>query len=173
MKTVGALCEALVLGQVLVRIQDNKLYNPDYRSFRQFLMDAEKKTKTSRSILFECMSIAAIPRIEPEEVEKMPYTNVNLLARAAKVIEDPKILTEVRKDAAKLGVAAYREKLEAKGLLAKRGRPDGRRRRGPITLHITVPNTLGRIWYELDQPVEAFVEWLKKYSEKELGKAAA
>lgn len=184
MKTVGTVCEALarqdmsmqhlrlLLGRVLVQIQERQLFKPDYTSFNKFLQEAEKKTKTSRSILWECMSIAAIPKIEPEEVEKMPYTNLRELARASKVVEEPSLLTEIRRDAKKLSVVAYRKKLETAGLLAKRGRPDGRRRRGPVTLRITVPAAVARLWYELEQPVEAFAEWVKGHGEKAARSAA-
>lgn len=182
-QTIEGLCTALsrqeasmqhlriLLGRVLVQIQDKELYRPEYSSFEQFLQAAVKKVKLAKSDLWVCMSIAEIPRIEPAEAEKMPYTNLGLLARAAKHAE-PQVLAEIRKDAAKLKIVEYRHKLESKGLLPRRGRPDGRKRRGPITIHVTLPSPVARLWRELDEPVEAFSEWLKKYAEKALRAAA-
>ena len=162
----------LIMGQVLVQIQDRELFKPDYTSFERFIQDAVKKTKLTRSTLWECMDIASIPKLDPEDIEKMPYTNVVLLARAVKVVDEPKMLTEIRRDAQKLSVVTYRKKLESAGFLPKRGRPDGRRRHGPVTLRITVPATVARIWYELEQPVEAFAEWIKSYGDKTARSAA-
>lgn len=115
----------VVLGGLMLDVQDRQLFKPDFKSFQAYMRGLEEKHGLSRSVIQDAMLFSrTFPKVQPKEVEDAPIVNLTLAARAARNSE-PKEAREILKDASRLSIVAYREKLVEKKYIPPQGRPDG------------------------------------------------
>jgi hypothetical protein len=107
----------LLLGRVLVVIQDNRLYEPANASFEQYSRSVEAKYHVSRATIQNAILVARrLPNLSAHEAESIPMTSLTLAARAAKDATPAQIHT-ILHDASKMQVEDFRESLERHGLI--------------------------------------------------------
>lgn len=129
----------IFLGKLMAAVQDRRLFAPAFNTFEEFIIAVANKHNLSRSTVRNSLMITrALPDLDPEKADKVPLTNLILVARVSKG-RDKKEIDSIMKAAAKSSVIDFREDMEEKRYVAKRGRPSGPpRTTGKITLHIVV-----------------------------------
>lgn len=141
------LCSLRVAaGHMIREIKDRELYRPRFDDFEGYKAYLAEKHGLSRTVVQDALlTVTIFPKIKAEDVKDMKsVVNLANAARAARHME-PKDAQKLLKEASKMSVLKFREKLEDDGLLPKRGRPDGgRRSSGPVLLRILVPASLSK-----------------------------
>ncbi len=156
LSAVDAVCAALqkqevsvehlrvLLGRLLAEIQDRQLYSPTYDTFEAFILSLSTRFRIKRSSAYESLMIVRrLPNLTPEDSQNVPLTNLSLVARAARTAQ-PRTVTALLKEAKRLPVMEFREQMESRGLVGKRGRPTVKS--STVTLRIKVPRSLAAKW---------------------------
>lgn len=160
MEAIDAICVALsrqeasaqhlriLLGRTLAAIQEKRLYEPDHATFEEFTLAVAEKHRLSRTTVRESLMIAKnLPMLDMRQAEEMPMLNIALAARAAKKAS-PREMPGIIKAATRTTVIEFRQKMEERGLIAHRGRPEGEKS-DTVTLHIKVKPAVADRWREI------------------------
>ncbi len=108
------------MGRLLNHVNTHELYKPEFDTFEAFTEEVVRRHRLSRATLRDAMMTAArLPKLTPEQAEKIPMTNLTLVARAAKVATPAKIRTML-KEAETMSRADLKEDLERRGLIVRR-----------------------------------------------------
>ncbi len=154
---VDTLCEAynqanqglcgmrVLIGRTIKEVRDRKLFQPQFANFEDYLAHIDQTHGLSRSVVQDAiLGVTVFPKAKPEDVKDMKVVNFTRAARAAKHA-DPKQAAVIFKEAAKLSVNAFQQKMENDGFLQKRGRPDGgHKTSGPVQLRIMVSAAIAK-----------------------------
>ena len=111
------------MGRLLNHVRDYDLYKEQFETFEAFTEEVGKKHRLSRATLRDSMMIAErLPDLTSEQAEKIPMTNLTLVARAAKTATPAKVRS-ILKNAETMTRADLKEKLEKQDLIIRRGAP--------------------------------------------------
>lgn len=167
------------LGKILLVVQDTKAYADDYQSFEEYRLAMADRFKISRTVISECLRVSrALPNLEADQAERIPSTNLNLVALAVK--SDPEMapgqVTKLLKEAERAPVSTFKESLKERGLLTS-SVADPR-----ILISFRVPKTVAAEWKRFvadREPSDALKELLHALhglnggnGRKPMGKAA-
>lgn len=92
-RAIDAICAALnvaegsserlrhALGKVLAHVKDHELYKDDFEDFEAFKEYVGTKYRLSRATLQDTLMVATqLPKLTGEQAEKIPITNLTLVA---------------------------------------------------------------------------------------------
>ncbi len=86
------------LGKVLAHVKDHDLYKDDFADFEAFKEYVGNKHRLSRATLQDSLMVATqLPKLTGEQAEKIPITNLTLVARAAKNASLAKVKSMLKK----------------------------------------------------------------------------
>lgn len=162
MRQVGILCVAIgrseltlkhariLLGRMMMAVKNRRLYEPEFENFEDFKGWVIEKYRLSRPTLQRALRFAkALPDMEPEEAEPIPFDSLNLLAQIAGKA-DKRQMAQLRKEAATAPIIELRAKAVGMNLLKPQGRPsNSETRRGPVMLKLTLTPALRRRWADM------------------------
>ncbi len=149
---IEVVCEALrnrgddvirlrmLLGKMALAVKKYKLYQPAFPLFRQYVESLESTYELGKSTIYNAMAwVENLDGVTPAQVEGVSVMNMNTATQAARRAE-PSQVQEIMKYA-KLPNPKFEKKLQEKGLLVKRGRPEGgARETGTVNLIIPSVN---------------------------------
>jgi hypothetical protein len=151
-RAIDAVCAAMsrqeasaerlrvLLGRLLVHVQDQRLFEPEYSSFELFTQSVTERHRMSRATLREALMIARrLPGITPEQAEDIPMTSLALVARAAKNA-DPRAVSGMLRHAANHSVAEVRE--HTMGLVPQK-------KQGGVIIRLMVTAAVAKRWKAL------------------------
>lgn len=118
----------VLLGQMVFAVRENKLYQPKFRLFGEYLEDLEKRKGVSVATIYNAVKmIEQLAGVDTDLLGGLSVKNQNTAATAARRAEPARVKEMIIKYAS-LPNPQFREKLAEKGLLTKLGRPDGGKR---------------------------------------------
>lgn len=125
-----------LLGRMALAVRINKLYQPNFKLFRDYVQHLEDTHGLKTSSIYNAIGfVQQFAGVTPDQAAEIPIRNQVIAAQAARTAE-PGQLKEIVRYASR-PEAEYREKLQERGLLPKLGRPEGGKRdNGTVTLAV-------------------------------------
>jgi hypothetical protein len=151
----------LSLGKILAIVQDSRAWEEEYKSFEKYRMAMAAQFGIGRSTISECLMIVrALPTLEADQAERIPATNLALVAKAMKDGAAPRKLVSLLREAETAPIAQFKARLQERGMLR---RPPARED-GLMTVTLRVTNAVGAQWLKFlgdREPADAFADLLR------------
>lgn len=128
----------VLLGKMVLAVRENKLYQPRFKLFGEYMEHLEKEHGVSTATIYNAVGmIEQLPDVPTEVLGRLSVKNQRTATQAARRAE-PEQVKQIMKYAG-LPNPKYREKMEDLGLLPKQGRPEGGQRTSGTT-YLNIPD---------------------------------